>query len=150
MPKKPSVRTLSDSKHVKGFERLLKSARQYFSNIFWLLWKEISLENCILVVSEVLTLFVNISEGNQLWGSSFLLKYFKVYVDSDNAEKNFENICWFTDKCIWIGCVRQQRIVRWQVFFLSKSDCLTQPIEMQLSQDQKIFPQFFSAFPESA
>ena len=34
MQKKPSVRTLMDSQHVKVSERLLKSARQYFSHIF--------------------------------------------------------------------------------------------------------------------
>ena len=36
-----------------------------------------------------------ISETNNLWGSSFFSKYFKFYVDSQNAEKNWENI--FTD-----------------------------------------------------
>ena len=34
MPKKPRVRTIMDSQHVKGSERLLKSARQDFSHIF--------------------------------------------------------------------------------------------------------------------
>ena len=34
MPKKALVRTLMDSEHVKGSERLLKSARQYFCHIF--------------------------------------------------------------------------------------------------------------------
>ena len=34
MPKKPRVRTLMDSQHVKGSERLLKSARQYFCHFF--------------------------------------------------------------------------------------------------------------------
>ena len=34
MPKKPRVRTLMDSQHVKGSESLLKSARQEFSQIF--------------------------------------------------------------------------------------------------------------------
>ena len=32
---------------------------------------------------------------------------------------------------------------------LKKSDCLTQPIQMVLSQNQKIFSRFFYAFPES-
>ena len=31
----------------------------------------------------------------------------------------------------------------------SKSECLTQPIQMKLSQNQKIFSWFFSAFPKS-
>ena len=32
----------------------------------------------------------------------------------------------------------------------SKSECLTQPIQMQLSQNEKILSEFFVAFPESA
>ena len=31
----------------------------------------------------------------------------------------------------------------------SKSHCLTQPIQMHLSQSQQIFSQFFAIFPES-
>ena len=34
MPKKRRVRTLMDSQHVKGSEKLLKSARQNISHIF--------------------------------------------------------------------------------------------------------------------
>ena len=60
MHKKPRVRTLMDSQHVNVSERLLKSARQYFSHTFWSLWKKISSKNSVLVVSEVLRLFVNI------------------------------------------------------------------------------------------
>ena len=61
MSKKPSVRTLMDSQHVKGSETLLKSARQYFCLFFFLSpWKEISSKNFVLVVSEILRLFVNI------------------------------------------------------------------------------------------
>ena len=48
-----------DSQHVKGTETLLKSARQYFSYIFWSLSKKISPKNSFLEVSEILTLFVN-------------------------------------------------------------------------------------------
>ena len=58
MPKKSRVRTLMDGQHVKRTERLLKSARQYFCYIFWLLWKEISSKTSNLVVSEILRLFV--------------------------------------------------------------------------------------------
>ena len=32
---------------------------------------------------------------------------------------------------------------------LSKSECLTQPVHIQLSQNQKIFWNFLSAFPKS-
>ena len=60
MDKKPRVRTLMDSQHVKGSETLHKSARKYFSHIFWSLWKKINSKNFFLVVSEILTLLVNI------------------------------------------------------------------------------------------
>ena len=54
------VRTLMDSQHFKGSEKLLKSARQYFRYIFWSLWKKISSKNSFLGVSNVLRLFVEI------------------------------------------------------------------------------------------
>ena len=60
MPKKPCVRRPKEIQHVKGSETLLKSARQYFCHIFWSLWKEITSENSVLVVSEILRFFVNI------------------------------------------------------------------------------------------
>ena len=60
MPKKSHLRTLMDSQHVKGSERLLKSARQYFVRFFRSLWKKISSKNSVLVVSQILRLFVNI------------------------------------------------------------------------------------------
>ena len=34
-----------------------------------------------------------------------------------------------------------------KLFSLSKSERLTEPIQMQLSPNQKIFSQFFTAFP---
>ena len=37
---------------------------------------------------------------------------------------------------------------QWQVFSFSKTECLTQRIQMQLSPNQKIFSEFFSAFPQ--
>ena len=58
MPKKRRVRTLMDSQHVKGSEKLLKSARQKISHIFWSLWKKIISKNFVLVVSEILRLFL--------------------------------------------------------------------------------------------
>ena len=75
MPKKPRVRTLMDSQHVKGSERLLKSSRQYFCHVFWSLWKEISSKNYVLVVSEILRLFVNIvrpDDKYSVWLKSIL------------------------------------------------------------------------------
>ena len=60
MYRKPHLRTLTETQHVKGPETLFKSARPYFWNIFWSSWKEICLKNSVLVVSEILRLFVNI------------------------------------------------------------------------------------------
>ena len=60
MHKKPLGRTLMGSLHVKGSERLLKSARQYLCHIICSLWNKISSKNSVLVVPEILRLFVNI------------------------------------------------------------------------------------------
>ena len=60
MPKKLRVRTLIDRQHVKVSERLLKSERQGFCHIFWLLRRKWGQKKNFLVVSEILTLFVNI------------------------------------------------------------------------------------------
>ena len=60
MAKKPRVRTFTEGQHVKGSERLPKSARQFFCHIFWTVWKKISSKISVLVLSEILTLFVNI------------------------------------------------------------------------------------------
>ena len=60
MPKKPRVRILMDSHHVKVSETLLKYAMQYFCHIFWSLCMKIISKNSVLVVSEILRLFVNI------------------------------------------------------------------------------------------
>ena len=60
MLKKRGIRTLMDSQHAKGAETLHKSTSEYFCNIFWLLWKEISPQNSFFMVSEILRLFVEI------------------------------------------------------------------------------------------
>ena len=60
MRKKPHVRTLMDSRHDKGSEKLLKSAGQDLCLISWSLWKEVSSKNFVLVVCEILRLFVNL------------------------------------------------------------------------------------------
>ena len=57
-PKSHRVRTLTDSQDFKGSETLLKSARQYFDDLFWTLWKKISSKNSFSEVPEILRLFV--------------------------------------------------------------------------------------------
>ena len=46
---------------------------------------------------------------------------------------NLETVCYHID-------------TRWQVFSRSKSECLTQPIQMQLSPNRKLFAQCFQHF----
>ena len=60
MAKKPHIRTLMETKHVKVSKRPLKFACQYFCQIFCSLLEEISLKNSILVVCQILRLFVKI------------------------------------------------------------------------------------------
>ena len=60
MPKKPRVRTLMDSQHVKGSQTLLKSAQQNFCHTFRSFMKKINSKNSVLVVSKILRLFLNI------------------------------------------------------------------------------------------
>ena len=60
MCRKPRVRTLIDNQHLKGSEKTLKTARQYFRHIFRSVSKEISLKNAVLAVCEILKLIVNI------------------------------------------------------------------------------------------
>ena len=70
MPKTARVRTFMESQHVKGSKRLLKSARQYFCDILWSIWNEISSKRSVLVVSEILRLFVNILTPNDKYSLS--------------------------------------------------------------------------------
>ena len=53
-PKRPHVRTLMESQHVKGSETLLKLTRQLF-----VLFLDHSERKSVLVVCEILRLFVN-------------------------------------------------------------------------------------------
>ena len=59
MTKKQHVRTLMERQHIKGSERLLKSAREYFCRFFLSLWKAISSRESVLEVFEILKLFLN-------------------------------------------------------------------------------------------
>ena len=70
MTKKPPVRTLKESQHVKWSETLLKSVRQYFCLIFWSLWKEIGPKNFGLVVSKIFRFFVNILTSDDKYSVS--------------------------------------------------------------------------------
>ena len=69
MPKKPRVRTLMDSEHAKGSEKLHIYARQYFCYLFPLL-KKMSWKSSSLVVSETLRLFIDILTPNDKYSFS--------------------------------------------------------------------------------
>ena len=60
MPKKPLVRTLVGSQHVKVSETVFKLLWLDFWHLFWTPRKKFSSRNCILIVSEILRLFINI------------------------------------------------------------------------------------------
>ena len=57
-----------------------------------------------------------ISEKNDFQGFSFFSKYLQFYVAFGNAEKSWEDILWFWDNSIWIGCVKHS-------FWLRKNTC---------------------------
>ena len=72
-----------------------------------------------------------------------ILSYFIISMKKNQLEK-------FSLSSIWnLETVRLHIDTRWKVFSLSKSECLTQPIQMQLSPNQKLFSEFFSPFPKS-
>ena len=70
MPKQARVTTAMDSQHVKRFETLLKSTRQYFCDISWSLSKKVSSKNSVLVVFEILRLFLNILTSDDKYSLS--------------------------------------------------------------------------------
>ena len=70
MPKKPRGTTLLDTQRGKKSERLLKSARQFFFQIFLPLWKRFSSKMSVLVVSEILRPFVNILTHDEKYSFS--------------------------------------------------------------------------------
>ena len=87
-----------DSQHVKATKRLLKNARQYFFHIFWWLLKKISSKSSVFVVSEILTLFVNILTLDEKYSLSVKVsvyrKQFKWYYLK--IQKYFLNFCCIT------------------------------------------------------
>ena len=70
MTKKPPVRTLMGSQHVKGSKSLLKSPRQYFCHIFWSLLEKMSSKNSVLLVSEILRVIRNILTPDEKYSLS--------------------------------------------------------------------------------
>ena len=87
MPKKPLVRTFMYSQHIKVSSRPFKSARQYFCHISWSLWKRISSNDSVLVVSEILRLFVNILTPDDKYSLSV-----KARLSRDQIKCNYRRI----------------------------------------------------------
>ena len=110
MPKKPFVRKLMDSQNIKGCERVLESAQQFFCHIFWSLWKTISSENSILVVSEILRLLLNIFTPNHRYSLS---KRESDATNSNGIISKSKNICWnffcIVGICITFGILWKKR-----------------------------------------
>ena len=59
-------------------------------------------------------------------------------------ENQLEKFC--VSSILNIETVCQHIDTRWKVFSLSKSECLKQTIEMELSSNWKIFSEYFSPF----
>ena len=53
-----------------------------------------------------------IFKTNHVWGSNFFSNYLKPDEQFGNVEKNWSNIFWFGDNCIWIGCVKQSLLLK--------------------------------------
>ena len=101
MSKKSRIRSLMDSQHVKGSEKLHKSPRQYFHHIFWSLWKKISSKNYVLIASEILRRFVKILAPNDkyslpviasVYWNQFKCYYVKIKKDFLNFFLHFLNL----------------------------------------------------------
>ena len=123
MPKKPCVRTLLGSQHVKGTKTLLKSARQYFCHIFWSLWKEISSKNSVLVVFEISRLFVHILTPDEKY--SLPVKVFNGTNSNATISKS-KNIFWsfFYIYGIYINLEYiEQKDQPWRWFFYETINC---------------------------
>ena len=133
MPKKQRVRTLMDSEHVKGSETLLKSSRQYFTNIFWALREKINSKSSVIVVSEILRLFFNtfttmkciVSQKKRVFNAS----------NSNAIIWKSKNICWvffyicgfyIKFKTLWKKKWASKVICFWN-YRLQKSDLLKCP-----------------------
>ena len=101
MPKKPNVRTLMNSKHVKVSKILHNSALQFFCHIFWSLCNEIWSKNFVSVVSEIFRLFVNILAPNDkysvsvkasVWRNQFKCYYLRIKKNFLNFFLHFRNL----------------------------------------------------------
>ena len=78
--------------------------------------------------------------GINLHCTSVFFSYFLITLKVNQLQKlrfssiwNFETVCYHVDS-------------QWQVFCLCKSECLTKPLQMQLSPNQKIFSDSFLNF----
>ena len=126
------VRTVTNSQHMKGSQRLLKSARQYFCQFFWWLWKRISWNNSVLLVSEILRLFVNMLTPDDMYSlsrkSTFSRNQFKCnylqmkkyFVEFFVHFRNLYKFCntlkkeWASEIiCFWNYRLQKARLLKW-------------------------------------
>ena len=59
MSKKSCLRVRFNKQHGKRAQTLFKSRRGQFYHIYWLLWRQMSLKNSLIVICKILRLFVN-------------------------------------------------------------------------------------------
>ena len=83
---------------------------------------------------------VKVSKRLLEFARQYSLSYFLINLKENQLQK----LCFSS---IWnLDTVFPHIDIRSQVFFLSQSECLTQPIQMLLSQNQKIFCELFLHF----
>ena len=73
----------------------------------------------------------------------FFPKYSKFYVDAGNAAKNSENIFWFSDNCILIGCVKHSLLLREREFFSSDVNMLKNRLNISDTTKKEFFDLIF-------
>ena len=101
MHKKPCVRTLMNSEHVKVSKTLHKSAPQYVCHIFRSFCMEICSKNFVSVVSEIFWHYVNILTPNDkysvsvkasVWHNQFKCYYLRIIKNFLKFFLHFRNL----------------------------------------------------------
>ena len=127
--------------------RILWKQRWASKVIFFLIYR---LQKAGLLTCRKSPVSEHLRKGNILKGrkhclisTTVFLSYFLITLKGKQLQK-------FGFSSIWNQEIVCSHIdTRWQVFCLRKSKCLTEPIQMQLSQNQKILAWFFSEFPKT-
>ena len=103
---------------------LLKCPKSPVSQHLWTVTILIGPKHCLNLPSSIFVIFLITLIKNQVQKLCFISIW------------NYETVCYHID-------------TRWEVFSLSKSECLIHRIQTQFSQNLEIFSEFFFPFPES-